>query len=100
MATEHFTHGLGARDLVGHFGTGLKQRIHNGRVVARLAMPTKFRAVHCPAERRGVKIVVHIFQRWGEAEYVLDHVGVAVPCGPVERCPAMLTARGHRQAGM
>ena len=100
VTVQYVLHRVGALGSFEGLCARIQQGFHDGGEVAGFSIPTVFGTVDCPAEGRGVKGVLGVFQRWVEPEQRLDHGEIAVPRGPVQWCAAMLTTCGHRQAGL
>lgn len=96
MTVEHFLDWIRPRCGFEEHCPGLEQGCHDGGIVARPPMPAVLGAVRRPAERRGVEVVLGVFQRGIRSEQGLDQSEIAVQGSPVQWRPAVLPTRRHR----
>lgn len=100
FSTKHFLNGGAPADRGRHLGAGLDQRLDGAAVVSGLTEPTMFGAMDRPRQRRPAKIGVTPLERRAEAQHGLDHLQVAMKCGPVQRCRLVLSLPIHGQAAL
>ena len=97
VTAEHFLDWIRPRCGFEEHCPGLEQGCHDGGIIARPPMPAVLGAVRRPAERRGVEVVLGVFQRGIRSEQGLDQSEIAcqaAQCNGVPRCcPRAVTGK-------